>query len=81
MENLIDFNHWQGNQIGNDISAQVQEKRQLQVIEILKPAFGKDGNQYFFLLGENLQDGIAGFGNTVSEAVSDFYKSYLTVKA
>ncbi len=32
----------------------------------------KDGNQYCFLLGENLQEGIAGFGDTVLEALRNF---------
>lgn len=33
----------------------------------------KDGNQWCFLYGENLQDGIAGFGDTIFEAAWDFY--------
>ena len=32
----------------------------------------KDGNQYCFLLGDNLQEGVAGFGDTVLEALKNF---------
>ena len=45
----------------------------------LKPF--KDGNQWCFLFGDNLQDGIAGFGNTVEEAAIDFYQNICTEKA
>ena len=31
-----------------------------------------DGNQFCVLLGENLQDGIAGFGGTLASAIQDF---------
>lgn len=31
-----------------------------------------DGNKYCYLLGENLQSGIGGFGNYPSEALSEF---------
>ncbi len=33
----------------------------------------KDGNQWCFLYGNNIQDGICGFGKTISEAAWDFY--------
>ena len=32
----------------------------------------KDGNKYCCLLGDNLQDGIAGFGETPEKACSEF---------
>ena len=32
----------------------------------------KDGNEYCFLLGENLQEGIAGFGKSILEALTKF---------
>jgi len=32
----------------------------------------KDGDQFFFLLGSNIQEGVAGFGRTVDEALQDF---------
>jgi hypothetical protein len=67
---------WQEQQIYEETLRKVEEERRLQLIEKLKPAFGKDGNQFYFLLGENLQEGIAGFGDTVADAVSNFFHNY-----
>jgi len=39
---------------------------------IQKPKFGLDGDQYYFLKGDNIQDGIAGFGPTPKAAASAF---------
>lgn len=33
----------------------------------------KDGNQWCYLYGDNIQDGIAGFGETIFKAAWDFY--------
>lgn len=38
----------------------------------LKPF--SDGNAWCYLLGDNLQVGIVGFGNTIEEAAIDFLK-------
>ena len=54
---------------------------ELDLIEKLKPKFSKDGNQFCYLYGNNLQSGIAGYGETVGEAVSDFYKEFHSSKA
>lgn len=32
----------------------------------------KDGNQWCVLAGSNLQEGVCGFGNTISEAIIQF---------
>ena len=45
----------------------------------LKPF--KDGNQWCFLFGDNIQDGIAGFGYTVEDAAIDFYNNIRSQKA
>ena len=37
-----------------------------------RPKFGVDGDQYFFLLGEDLQSGVAGFGKTPELAAQAF---------
>lgn len=37
----------------------------------------KDGNQWCFLYGENLQEGIAGFGDSIADAAWDFYRQIL----
>lgn len=41
-----------------------------------RPRLGVDGNQWFVLYGENLQDGIAGFGNTPELAMLDFDRNW-----
>ena len=43
---------------------------------VLKPKISIDGDQWCALYGQNLQDGIAGFGDSVAEAFSDFDKNY-----
>lgn len=39
--------------------------------------FSIDGNQWCVLLGENLQDGVAGFGSSPEEASRDFDREWL----
>ena len=39
--------------------------------KIIKITFSKDGDSYCYLIGENLQVGIAGFGKTKEEANED----------
>ena len=43
---------------------------------LLKPRVIKDGNQWCVLYGENLQEGIAGFGDTIHDAVLDFNQQF-----
>jgi len=40
----------------------------------------RDGNQWCFLYGDNLQEGIAGFGDTIFDAAWDFYANLLNEK-
>ena len=35
----------------------------------------KDGNQWCFLYGNNIQEGVCGFGNTIYEAAKEFYNN------
>lgn len=41
----------------------------------------KDGNMYCFLLGDNIQEGVCGFGKTIFEAALDFYTNIKTEEA
>jgi hypothetical protein len=41
-----------------------------------KPKLSADGNQFCFLLGDDLQSGIAGFGDTAYKAMQDFNKNF-----
>lgn len=38
----------------------------------------KDGNKWSFLYGDNIQEGICGFGETIFLAAWDFYKNIKT---
>ena len=42
----------------------------------LRPALSIDGNKWCALYGENLQDGVAGFGDSPEEAYRDFDKAW-----
>ena len=44
----------------------------LNIFSILKPKFGVDEGRYFVLLGDDLQSGICGFGETLILAIRDF---------
>ena len=60
----------------------IEYSRHLAIIrdEMLRHSFlfqqslkiSRDGNQFCVLLGENLHDGVAGFGNTLMDAMHDF---------
>lgn len=39
---------------------------------VMRPAISIDGNQWCALYGANLQDGIAGFGDSPAAAMADF---------
>lgn len=57
------------------------ENRDAQVAELaamLKLTPYKDGNQWCVLWGENLQEGIAGFGDTPFKALLDFNNNYMS---
>lgn len=58
-----------------------EESKILNVISMLKPKFGIDGNQFYFLLGDDVQSGLAGFGETAADAAYDFWKNWNNYKA
>jgi len=43
---------------------------------VMKPKLSIDGNQWCALYGDNLQDGVAGFGNSPEKAMIDFDKNW-----
>ena len=43
---------------------------------MLKPKLSIDGNKWCALLGDNLQDGVAGFGDSPDEAYAAFDKAW-----
>lgn len=46
------------------------------LISMLKPIVKKDGDQWCVLYGDNLQDGVAGFGDTPHKAVLAFNQAW-----
>lgn len=52
------------------------EAEEMNLLVLLKPRIFIDGDQWCVLYGENLQDGIAGFGLTPRKAVWDFNKAW-----
>ncbi len=45
---------------------------------LYRPTLSVDGNQYCALLGQDLQSGVAGFGDTAEAAMADFDKAFKT---
>jgi hypothetical protein len=43
---------------------------------LYRPALSVDGNQWCALYGENLQDGVAGFGDSPADAMAAFNKAW-----
>jgi len=54
----------------------IVQQQEMNLFATLKPNVSKDGNQYCVLYGANLQEGIAGFGDTVYLAILDFNKQF-----
>lgn len=59
-----------------DIAARIVESLEYNLVAMLKPTIAIDGNQWCVLYGENLHDGIAGFGDTPYLAVLAFNKEW-----
>jgi hypothetical protein len=52
-------------------------KSKLLIISHIKPQFGKDGNQFFYIIGNLPEpDCIVGFGDTPLKALDEFCKAY-----
>lgn len=51
-------------------------EQEYKIFSLLKPSLKKDGIQWCILYGENLQDGICGFGDTPYLAILDFNKAF-----
>ena len=77
----IDFEHYLGNNIGEDIQRQQDLDRKLSIISALKPKFSRQGNQWCYLYGDMPSDYIVGFGDTPVNAMDDFINSFYNQKA
>lgn len=65
--------------VANDFSAAAMEMQRPFVL--LKPRMYPDGNQWCALYGDNLQEGVAGFGDTPAQAAVDFDIQWLNARA
>ena len=45
---------------------------------LYRPKLSRDGNQWCALYGDNLQDGIAGFGSSPAAAMEDFDRAWFS---
>ena len=52
------------------------EAEEMNLVQLLKPKMFVDGDQWCVLYGENLQEGIGGFGKTPRLAIYDFNKQF-----
>jgi hypothetical protein len=55
---------------------QAIEREEYNLFSLLKPKIFIDGNQWCVLYGDNLIDGVAGFGDTPYLAVIDWSKAW-----
>ena len=53
-----------------------EEECHFKLFSMLKPSLQQDGNQWCVLYGENLQVGIAGFGDSPQLAILDWNKEW-----
>ena len=59
-----------------DRQSLIVEQLEMNLFTMLKPKVYQDGNQWCVLYGEDLQSGIAGFGDTIRLAIYDFNKQF-----
>lgn len=67
---------WQGAAITAGDTAREQRRPHV----LMKPSLGKDGNMWCALYGDNIQEGVCGFGETPAQAMADFDKNWETEK-
>lgn len=60
--------------VAQEFTAAAHEQQRPSVL--YRPAISKDGDQWCALYGDNLQDGVAGFGDTPALAMADFDKNW-----
>lgn len=52
------------------------ESSQYNLVSLLKPKIYIDGNQWCVIYGDNIQDGVCGFGDTPLKAICEFNSSW-----
>jgi len=78
MENLL-LNSHESNALYNQMASIITQESDFSLVSQLKARVFPDGNQWCVLYGDNIQEGVCGFGDTPYLAVVDFnnqwYKS------
>lgn len=59
-------------------AAQMAEIERARPFMLLRPPVYPDGNMWCALYGDNLQEGVAGFGETPEKAAADFDNNWRT---
>ena len=72
MEGMMDYQH----SAAIMQEAQIAYGRMAEPSAIYKPSLHIDGNQWVALYGEDLQNGVAGFGDSPDLAMDDFNKNW-----
>ena len=72
---MIERNH-HDNEASSINSQTAQEISEFNLFSMLKPVLKKDGNQWCVIYGENLQEGLVGFGNSPHEAILNFNRQW-----
>jgi hypothetical protein len=62
------------------LAAQAEEQRMRPSV-LFRPSLSIDGDQYCALYGDNLTEGVAGFGDTAELAMADFDRAWREMKA
>ncbi len=89
---LSRIGHFNGQQLAEDIAAKFDISFHTEMVKqeflnvayeqmrpsiIYRPFISIDGNQWCALYGDNLQDGVAGFGDSPAKAMIDFDKQWV----
>jgi len=77
----IDFDHWKGAQIGDEIQNQQDLERRLSIIKTFNPTLTQDGDSFCFLYGTLPNDCIVGYGDNPHDAMNDFVNSFYNQKS
>jgi hypothetical protein len=59
-------------------AAELAAFEQIRPFMLLRPSISVDGDQWCALYGENLQDGVAGFGDSPESAAKAFDAAWIT---
>ncbi len=78
MTNLLDRND--SANIASVIMEIETERRDMNKVSMLPVKIYPDGNQWCVLWGENIQEGVGGFGDTPILAIMDFNRNIYTQK-